>query len=95
MGDFWAQILLISDFRGIPLIPSCKWQHLELFYFCYFYTLLCQKIAPVANAICLWKPTLNKVSCILYRRAQTLRHKAISSGTYGLYLKAGKHSGLQ
>ena len=25
-----------------------------------------RKIALVANVICLWKPTLNKVSCILY-----------------------------
>ena len=38
---------------------------LQLFYICYFYTLVCRKIALVANVICLWKPTLNKVSCIL------------------------------
>ena len=25
---------------------------------------VCRKIALVANVICLWKPTLNKVSCI-------------------------------
>ena len=31
-----------------------------------FFTLVCWKIAPVANVICLRKPTLNKVSCILY-----------------------------
>ena len=40
------------------------------FYSCFtfviFYTLVCRKIALVANVICLWKPTLNKVSCILY-----------------------------
>ena len=26
-----------------------------------YYTLVCQKIVPVANVICLWKPTLNNV----------------------------------
>ena len=36
------------------------------FTFVIFYTLVCRKIALVANVICLWKPTLNKVSCILY-----------------------------
>ena len=35
---------------------------LQLYYICYVYTLACQKIASVANVICLWKPTLNNVS---------------------------------
>ena len=36
------------------------------FTFVIFYTLVCRKIALVANVICLWKPTLNIFSCILY-----------------------------
>ena len=39
---------------------------LQLYYICYFYTLVCPKIALEANDTCLWKPTLNKVSCILH-----------------------------
>ena len=31
-----------------------------------FNTLVCGKIAPLANIICLWKPKSNKVYCVLY-----------------------------
>ena len=66
---------------------------LQMFYFkCYFYTLVCREIASVADVICSWKPTLNKVSCILHIVSsadpdQTPHNAASDQGIHCLFTK--------
>ena len=50
-------------------ITNCDFHFTAVLHLLFFITLVClvcRKIALVANVICLWKPTLNKVSCILF-----------------------------
>ena len=63
---FFLFLTHVTSLNEMLVIKLTVTSFYSCFTFVIFYTFVCRKIALVANVICLWKPTLNKVSCILY-----------------------------
>ena len=64
--DMYKYVLFLGRIYYMYLIFNIIPLSFVATFYCYLYTNVCRKIAHVANAIVIMKPTLNKAPCIVY-----------------------------